>query len=248
MGRSADQLERYRGRAALILEDGGGEPLARLLSTPIEVGTFLRLAIRIARAVGSVRKGIQTFIGRVRELKRSSFLGKSQPSYRRAMDRRRFRVTSLAGRLLRRAPQRRSNQVRSRGSPTRHHEPTGRVGRAGTRSSEAPRNYQGAARSRMDRRAGSGHRAAHCGGPTGALRAYPPRTCRPQLRRDRNRQHTNGGSRAQRHADHSDRRRGPRGPVLSRLVKMDLTQSRLGVGREEAGAEGREDQAFSDPQ
>jgi PAS domain S-box-containing protein len=48
------KLERYRGRAVLVLEDGGGEPLARLLGTPIEVGTFLRLAIRIARAVGSV--------------------------------------------------------------------------------------------------------------------------------------------------------------------------------------------------
>jgi len=48
------KLERYRGRAVLVLEDAGGEPLARLLGTPIEVGTFLRLAIRIARAVGSV--------------------------------------------------------------------------------------------------------------------------------------------------------------------------------------------------
>src|SRR6266550_1749861 len=46
------KLERYRGRAVLVLEDPGGEPLARLLGTPIEVGTFLRLAISIAGAVG----------------------------------------------------------------------------------------------------------------------------------------------------------------------------------------------------
>src|SRR5204862_7325331 len=48
------KLQRYRGRAVLVLEDPGGEPLARLLGTPIEVGTFLRLAISIAGAVGSL--------------------------------------------------------------------------------------------------------------------------------------------------------------------------------------------------
>src|SRR5262245_32622865 len=47
-------LDRYRGRAVLVLEDRGGEPLARLLGTPMEVGAFLRLAIGIARAVGSL--------------------------------------------------------------------------------------------------------------------------------------------------------------------------------------------------
>jgi hypothetical protein len=47
-------LERYRGRPVLVLEDPGGEPLARLLGTPMEVGTFLRLAISVARAVGSL--------------------------------------------------------------------------------------------------------------------------------------------------------------------------------------------------
>src|SRR5262245_39691880 len=47
-------LDRYRGRAVLVLEDPGGEPLARLLGTPMEVGAFLRLAISIARAVGSL--------------------------------------------------------------------------------------------------------------------------------------------------------------------------------------------------
>ncbi len=45
---------RYRGRPVLVLEDPGGEPLARLLGTPMDVGAFLRLAISIARAVGSL--------------------------------------------------------------------------------------------------------------------------------------------------------------------------------------------------
>ena len=47
-------LERYRGRPVLVLEDPGGEPLARLLGKPMEVGAFLRLAISVARAVGSL--------------------------------------------------------------------------------------------------------------------------------------------------------------------------------------------------
>ena len=47
-------LERYGGRPVLVLEDPGGEPLARLLGKPMEVGAFLRLAISVARAVGSL--------------------------------------------------------------------------------------------------------------------------------------------------------------------------------------------------
>jgi predicted ATPase/signal transduction histidine kinase len=47
-------LARYRGCPVLVLEDPGGEPLARLLGTPLEVGAFLRLAISIARAVGNL--------------------------------------------------------------------------------------------------------------------------------------------------------------------------------------------------
>jgi len=47
-------LEGYRGRAVLFLEDPSGEPLARLLGTPMEAGAFLRLAISVARAVGSL--------------------------------------------------------------------------------------------------------------------------------------------------------------------------------------------------
>src|SRR5215831_16449196 len=41
-------LERYRGRTVLVLEDPGGEPLDRLVGTPMEVGAFLRLAISVA--------------------------------------------------------------------------------------------------------------------------------------------------------------------------------------------------------
>src|ERR687892_1269300 len=47
-------LERYRGRPVLVLEDPGGEPLDRLVGTPMEIGAFLRLAISVARAVGSL--------------------------------------------------------------------------------------------------------------------------------------------------------------------------------------------------
>jgi len=47
-------LERYRGRAVLVLEDPGGEPLDWLVGTPLEIGAFLRLAISVARAVGSL--------------------------------------------------------------------------------------------------------------------------------------------------------------------------------------------------
>ena len=48
------ELVRDGGRTMLILEDPGGEPLDRLLSGPMEVGPFLRLAIGIAKAVGKV--------------------------------------------------------------------------------------------------------------------------------------------------------------------------------------------------
>jgi serine/threonine protein kinase len=43
----------------LVLEDPGGEPLERLLGTPMEVGDFLHLAIAIATAVAEVhRRGL----------------------------------------------------------------------------------------------------------------------------------------------------------------------------------------------
>src|SRR5688572_7626846 len=47
-------LASRNGRAALVLEDPGGEPLERLLGTPMELGSFLRLAIGIASAIGKV--------------------------------------------------------------------------------------------------------------------------------------------------------------------------------------------------
>jgi PAS domain S-box-containing protein len=49
-------LERYRGRPMLVLEDQGGEPLHHLLAAPVEVGSFLRLAIRITAALGKVHQ------------------------------------------------------------------------------------------------------------------------------------------------------------------------------------------------
>ena len=39
------ELVREGGRTMLVLEDCGGEPLARLLGAPMEVGRFLRLVL-----------------------------------------------------------------------------------------------------------------------------------------------------------------------------------------------------------
>jgi PAS domain S-box-containing protein len=50
------ELQRGRGRTMLVLEDSGGEPLARLLGSPLEVGRFLLLAIGIATALGKVHQ------------------------------------------------------------------------------------------------------------------------------------------------------------------------------------------------
>jgi hypothetical protein len=47
-------LVRDAGRATLVLEDAGGEPLMRLLGVPMEVGRFLRAAIGIAVAIGKL--------------------------------------------------------------------------------------------------------------------------------------------------------------------------------------------------
>jgi PAS domain S-box-containing protein len=53
------ELGRHRGRIMLMLEDPGGEPLARLLGVPLEVGRFLRLAVAIAAALSQMhRRGL----------------------------------------------------------------------------------------------------------------------------------------------------------------------------------------------
>jgi PAS domain S-box-containing protein len=49
-------LERYGGQPMLLLEDQGGEPLHHLLAAPLEVGSFLRLAIGITAALGKVHQ------------------------------------------------------------------------------------------------------------------------------------------------------------------------------------------------
>src|SRR5690349_75806 len=43
-------------RTILVLEDFDGEPLTRLIGAPIEIGSFLRLAIQIAAALGKVHQ------------------------------------------------------------------------------------------------------------------------------------------------------------------------------------------------
>jgi hypothetical protein len=49
-------LVREHGRTMLVLADPGGEPLARLPVRPIEVGSFLRLAVGIAAALRTVHE------------------------------------------------------------------------------------------------------------------------------------------------------------------------------------------------
>ena len=50
------ELLREHGRSMLVLEDPGGEPLDRLLGAPMEVGSFLRLAIGISMALRKVHQ------------------------------------------------------------------------------------------------------------------------------------------------------------------------------------------------
>jgi PAS domain S-box-containing protein len=45
------ELTQYEGRTVLVLEDPGGEPLAPLVGTPMEIGQFLRVAIGFSVAV-----------------------------------------------------------------------------------------------------------------------------------------------------------------------------------------------------
>src|SRR5258705_908306 len=53
------ELVRERGRTMLVLEDTHSEPLGRLLGAPMEVRSFLRLAIAIAPALTQVhRRGL----------------------------------------------------------------------------------------------------------------------------------------------------------------------------------------------
>ncbi|WP_439408640.1 AAA family ATPase [Bradyrhizobium sp. DASA03076] len=50
------ELLQDHGRTILILEDRGGEPLTWLTDAPMETGSFLRLAIQIAAALGKVHQ------------------------------------------------------------------------------------------------------------------------------------------------------------------------------------------------
>jgi hypothetical protein len=49
-------LVRQHGHTMLVLDDPGGQPLDRQLGTPMEMGTFLRLAIGLAGAVASLHR------------------------------------------------------------------------------------------------------------------------------------------------------------------------------------------------
>ena len=50
------RLVRHRERPMLLLEDPGGEPLARLLGTPWEITSFLRVAIGLATALSRLHE------------------------------------------------------------------------------------------------------------------------------------------------------------------------------------------------
>jgi PAS domain S-box-containing protein len=50
------ELVREGGRPLLVLEDPGGEPLARLLGAPMEMGDFLRIAVGIAASLGKLHQ------------------------------------------------------------------------------------------------------------------------------------------------------------------------------------------------
>ncbi len=50
------ELQREGGRTMLLLEDPGGEPLARRIGAPMEIGGFLRLAIDIAATLGKAHR------------------------------------------------------------------------------------------------------------------------------------------------------------------------------------------------
>ena len=53
------ELVREGGRTVLVLNNSGGEPLERLLGSPMEIGSFLRLAIGTASALGKLhRRGL----------------------------------------------------------------------------------------------------------------------------------------------------------------------------------------------
>ena len=50
------RLELHQGRLTLFSEDPGGEPLSRLLSRPLEIRSFLRLAIGVASALAQLHQ------------------------------------------------------------------------------------------------------------------------------------------------------------------------------------------------
>ncbi|HEX5079122.1 MAG TPA: serine/threonine-protein kinase PknK, partial [Geminicoccaceae bacterium] len=49
-------LTRHNGRTALLLEDPGGEPLARMLERPLELTRFLQIATALAAALGQAHQ------------------------------------------------------------------------------------------------------------------------------------------------------------------------------------------------
>ena len=66
------ELVRERGLIMLVLEDTSSEPLDRLVAMPMDVGSFLRLAIAIAAALTQVHRRRTERMGPFAELRRQA--------------------------------------------------------------------------------------------------------------------------------------------------------------------------------
>ena len=116
------RLVRHRGRPTLVLEDPGGEPLARLLGQPWEITSFLRVAIGLATALGSAPRA-----GPHPQRRQAGPRPRQRRDRRRLADRLRHRLAPAARAPGPRAARGDRRDARLHGARTdRPHEPLGR--------------------------------------------------------------------------------------------------------------------------